>query len=683
MPSSARIEELKRKFDENPRRYFAPLANEYRKAGDLAEAIRICRVHLPQQPGHMSGHIVFGQALFESGQLDESRAVFEAALQLDPENLIALRHLGDIARGSGDAVSARHWYERVLEADPRNEEIAQQIASLDAEAGGASSATTSGEGATGWGDINPEQQAAPAAEPLFAGELLDEAEVTPAASAGRSPAPAATPDEGAGAHGGPLDLANLGDDAPSRDEPPATPARTEAPAIASSPANDFGFEVMEFQPPPRESHGPVAGLESGEFVPPPGADATPAAFVTETMAELYLQQGFRDEALGVYKQLLAQNPHDEGLRDRIHQLEHGGRASMSIAEVSDEVVDHARKRQTAHAPRTVRAFFGGLAARRAPHADSADSWGDGTPTIAPEVIPRAATPDASWEAAPEEPAATPSSKLRFLTPAEPSAPASADLGGFDLAADVPAADEDEAPTASYDAPADDADAAALAPFDVEVEPEAPAGAGESLGFPDADGPEAYDVTAFEEATMSGALERDAATETDPWATASARRESAATESLGEMELAEDEPATPGHDAAAPAVRPGAPSSGGDALGALFGAAGVAAEDEAAAEALASVFSPKQNGTEGSAETPAGRPTRAAATELSLDHVFRDPNRKAERPRTTGGFSFDQFFSESAGGTASAGPPPGADDAAPDANADIEQFNAWLEGLKKK
>src|SRR5213076_2332237 len=102
MATSPRIEELRKKFEENPRRYFAPLANEYRKVGDLQEAIRICQEHLPQQPGHMSGHIVYGQALFEAGKGDDARAVFETALTLDPENLIALRHLGDIAQRSGD-----------------------------------------------------------------------------------------------------------------------------------------------------------------------------------------------------------------------------------------------------------------------------------------------------------------------------------------------------------------------------------------------------------------------------------------------------------------------------------------------------------------------------------------------------------------------------------------------------
>jgi len=132
MASSPKIDDLRKKFEENPRRYFAPLANEYRKAGDITQAIAICREYLPQQPGHMSGHIVFGQALYEARQLDEAKTVFETALSLDPENLIALKHLGDISLMAGDTGGARTWYNRVLEADPRNEETQAQLASLDA-----------------------------------------------------------------------------------------------------------------------------------------------------------------------------------------------------------------------------------------------------------------------------------------------------------------------------------------------------------------------------------------------------------------------------------------------------------------------------------------------------------------------------------------------------------------------
>ncbi len=135
MATSARLEELQQKFRENPRRYFAPLANEHRKLGDLEQAIALCRTHLPQQPQHVSGHIVLAQALFEAGEVSDARGAFELALDLDPENLIALRFLGDIARAQGEHLTARQWYERVLDADPRNDEIAQLVRNI--EQGGA------------------------------------------------------------------------------------------------------------------------------------------------------------------------------------------------------------------------------------------------------------------------------------------------------------------------------------------------------------------------------------------------------------------------------------------------------------------------------------------------------------------------------------------------------------------
>src|SRR5512141_2574305 len=131
-PAPARVDELKKRYEENPRRFFAPLANEYRKAGDLEAAIDLCRMHLEEQPGHLSGHIVYGQALYEAGHTSDARTTFEAALQLDPENLIALRHLGDISAADGDVTAATHWYQRVLDADPRNDEVIALIAGLQA-----------------------------------------------------------------------------------------------------------------------------------------------------------------------------------------------------------------------------------------------------------------------------------------------------------------------------------------------------------------------------------------------------------------------------------------------------------------------------------------------------------------------------------------------------------------------
>jgi len=130
MSAPNRVDDLRKRYHENPRRFFAPLANEYRKTGFIDRAILLCEKHLGEQPGNMNGLVVYGQCLFETGRLDEARGPFEAALAVDPENLIALRHLGDIARLSGDTATARQWYERVLEFDRRNDEVQALLAEV-------------------------------------------------------------------------------------------------------------------------------------------------------------------------------------------------------------------------------------------------------------------------------------------------------------------------------------------------------------------------------------------------------------------------------------------------------------------------------------------------------------------------------------------------------------------------
>jgi hypothetical protein len=136
-----------------------------------------------------------------------------------------------------------------------------------------------------------------------------------------------------------------------------------------------GLETAEFVSPSRAPAGgsgrrdtgsmAVTGLTS--FDKPTDEDSsTRAAFVTETMAELYLQQGFLAEALDIYRQLLAQNPDDASLQDRVDQLERGGGTSLSIAAVSSEVIEAAKQRHASRPMRTVRSFFGRLAGRRAP-----------------------------------------------------------------------------------------------------------------------------------------------------------------------------------------------------------------------------------------------------------------------------------------------------------------------------
>lgn len=335
----------------------------------------------------MNGHVVYGQALFDAGRYPESQATFETALGLDPENLIALRHLGDIARIGNDAQQAIAWYTRVLEADPRNDEIVGFINELNAAMpavpaavpataeptpvsapvapvptaiAGTSSATVVAEVApsdypaelpTGSGRGSPAPGAAQDPTPIIPIESvpprrasiplmdmdLDTGDVggfgdVPASSepsfgalapTGAHPEDAAAPDGIEFTAFGSVDVGTE-PDVLSLAEP-----EPETPLISPEPAFDHGMESGLLSLDGGVDLGPAEQSEA-----PP---ATPDVFVTETMAELYLQQGFREEALGVYRQLAAQNPDDESLRERVAMLESGGRASLSLERVSDEI----------------------------------------------------------------------------------------------------------------------------------------------------------------------------------------------------------------------------------------------------------------------------------------------------------------------------------------------------------
>ncbi len=122
MAYQSEIEKLKRRYDEKPEQWFAALADAHRKAGDLDRAIRIVEEGIKQRPNYVSGHIVLGRCLVDQGADDRAEKVFEEVLELDAENIIALKVLGDVSERRGNREAARRWLGRLLEVDPMNDE---------------------------------------------------------------------------------------------------------------------------------------------------------------------------------------------------------------------------------------------------------------------------------------------------------------------------------------------------------------------------------------------------------------------------------------------------------------------------------------------------------------------------------------------------------------------------------
>ena len=62
----SRIEDLERRLGKDPNsKIFAQLAEEYRKAGRLEEAIQTCRDGLETHPNYFSARVALGRALLE------------------------------------------------------------------------------------------------------------------------------------------------------------------------------------------------------------------------------------------------------------------------------------------------------------------------------------------------------------------------------------------------------------------------------------------------------------------------------------------------------------------------------------------------------------------------------------------------------------------------------------------
>lgn len=126
------IEKLKEKVDKDPNsKLFVPLAEEYKKAGMLDEAIAVLTKGLERQPGYMSARVSLGKVYLEKGMLDEAKAEFEKVISVIPDNLYAHRKLAEIYRDLGETDNAIKEFKTVLRLNPMDEEAATSLGYLE------------------------------------------------------------------------------------------------------------------------------------------------------------------------------------------------------------------------------------------------------------------------------------------------------------------------------------------------------------------------------------------------------------------------------------------------------------------------------------------------------------------------------------------------------------------------
>ena len=110
-------------------RVFAPLAEAYRKAGFLEDAVETALEGLKVHPNYLGGRVALGRAYFEKKQYAEAAAEMQKVAKAAPDNIIAHKVLGQIADCQGDLPAAQKAFKMVLLLDPRDHEAQEFISS--------------------------------------------------------------------------------------------------------------------------------------------------------------------------------------------------------------------------------------------------------------------------------------------------------------------------------------------------------------------------------------------------------------------------------------------------------------------------------------------------------------------------------------------------------------------------
>src|SRR4051812_6967889 len=131
MADNQRIDDLRRRVQKDPASIaFAQLAEELRRGGGFEESVQTCRAGLGIHPGYLSARVTLGRALIELNQLADAQTELELVLKSAPENLAALRGLGEIHQRNGNLAAALVQYRTALALARNDPDLQETVAQL-------------------------------------------------------------------------------------------------------------------------------------------------------------------------------------------------------------------------------------------------------------------------------------------------------------------------------------------------------------------------------------------------------------------------------------------------------------------------------------------------------------------------------------------------------------------------
>jgi tetratricopeptide (TPR) repeat protein len=373
---TSEIAKLMGRISQDPKsKLFVPLAEEYKKAGDLEMAIHVLLEGLKNNPDYVTARSSLGKLLLAKGDLAGAQKEFEEVVKHIPDNPMAHKKLGDLFIIQHSPQDALPHYKIAFSQNPNDGELASLISDLEAGLDVSSKiqltkATTTAEQA-----IRQEPPASLAARepasalvpaPVSKAEPITQIEYTPVsmevspaplAEAARTPVSSVTETEEAEE----ILIVEPLEPETSLTEPPVNgvdlmeQASEAVPVVAIEERHDvevsernhvqdelavseeirldtdtFTFEDTEtIQPAFSEETAAdeiidaALGEEITEKFPEVTLEEVSEKsddFTTDTLAELYIAQGFFEKAIEIYERMLADNPNSRGLKDKLARV---------------------------------------------------------------------------------------------------------------------------------------------------------------------------------------------------------------------------------------------------------------------------------------------------------------------------------------------------------------------------
>jgi tetratricopeptide (TPR) repeat protein len=116
-------------------RAFAPLADAYRRKGELEEAQSLVQDGLDRHPDFATGHLVAARVECDRGDLVAAREHLDRVLDLDGGNILALIDRADAAVSEGDHEGALTDLKMALRLDPGHVEARRRVDDLESGLG--------------------------------------------------------------------------------------------------------------------------------------------------------------------------------------------------------------------------------------------------------------------------------------------------------------------------------------------------------------------------------------------------------------------------------------------------------------------------------------------------------------------------------------------------------------------